>query len=147
MSWQDACGLMTMAVTKQGSNPTSDKTKLTTGGVGGVQMADVSVDIETGVVTINQYVSVQDTGLVLDEKTCESQMYGGQIMGITYALFEEGVYDGKTGAMLNPDMEFYRLAGIGDIGDLKVHLGAVRDLNGIATVGVAAFDGQRLGRR
>lgn len=122
MTWKDACGLMTMPVTKQGGNPTSDGTKLTTGGVGGVQMADVSVDIETGIVTMNQYVSVQDTGLVIDKMTCESQLYGGAIMGITYALYEEGIYDGKTGAMLNADMEFYRLAGLGDIGELKVHL-------------------------
>lgn len=136
MSWKDACGLITMAVTKQGSNPTSDKTQLTTGGVGGVQMADVSVDIETGIVTINQYVSVQDTGLVLDEKTCESQMYGGQIMGITYALYEEGIYDGKTGAMLNSDMEFYRLAGLGDIGDLKVHLMRGEKYEGRGVIGI-----------
>lgn len=122
MAWKDACELLTMPVTKQGSNPTSDKTKLTTGGVGGVQMADVSVDIETGIVTMNQYVSVQDTGLVIDLKTCESQLYGGAIMGITYALYEEGIYDNKTGTMLNADMEFYRLAGLGDIGELKVHL-------------------------
>ena len=122
MSWTDACEMLTMPITAQGANPTSDGTKLTTGGVGGAQMADVSVDIETGIVTMNQYVSVQDSGLVIDLKTCESQLYGGAIMGITYALYEEGIYDGKTGTMLNADMEFYRLASLGDIGELKVHL-------------------------
>jgi xanthine dehydrogenase YagR molybdenum-binding subunit len=44
------------------------------------------------------------------------------IMGITYALFEEAVYDVRTGRMLNADMEFYRLAGIKDVGTLKVHM-------------------------
>ncbi len=43
-------------------------------------------------------------------------------MGITSALFEERVMDPVTGGVLNPDMEFYRLAGIGDIGDIKVHM-------------------------
>ena len=90
--------------------------------VGGVQMADVSVDTETGIVTVNEMVAVQDIGLVISLKTAESQVYGALIMGITYALFEECVYDAKTGRMLNPDMEFYRLAGIKDIGQLKVHL-------------------------
>jgi xanthine dehydrogenase YagR molybdenum-binding subunit len=122
MSWTDACELLTMPITASGANPTTDGTVLATGNVGGVHMADVSVDIETGIVTMNQYISVQDTGLVIDLKTCESQLYGGAIMGITYALFEEGVYDGQTGTMLNADMEFYRLAGLGDIGDIKVHL-------------------------
>jgi xanthine dehydrogenase YagR molybdenum-binding subunit len=123
MPWKEACSLLGgMSITKNGSNPTSDKTALTVGGVAGCQMADVSVDTETGQVYINEYVSAQDIGLVLDEKTAESQMFGGAIMGITYALFEEGVYDNKTGTMLNPDMEFYRLAGIGDIGKIKTHL-------------------------
>jgi xanthine dehydrogenase YagR molybdenum-binding subunit len=91
-------------------------------GVGGVQMADVSVDIETGVVTLNEMVAVQDCGLIIDMKTAESQVYGGMIMGITYALYEECVYDNTTGRMLNADMEFYRLAGLKDVGQLKVHL-------------------------
>ena len=85
-------------------------------------MADVSVDIETGVVSINEMVAVQDCGLIINLKTAESQVYGALIMGITYALFEEAIYDSKTGKMLNADMEFYRLAGIGDVGNLKVHM-------------------------
>jgi xanthine dehydrogenase YagR molybdenum-binding subunit len=43
-------------------------------------------------------------------------------MGISYALYEEKVMDPATGVMLNPNMEFYRLAGIGDIGELVVHM-------------------------
>ena len=91
-------------------------------GVGGVQIADVSVDVETGVVTINEMVAVQDCGLIINLKLAESQVFGALIMGITYALFEEAVYDAKTGRMLNADMEFYRLAGIKDVGKLKVHM-------------------------
>ena len=45
--------------------------------VGGVQMADVSVDVETGVVKVNKIVAVQDCGLIVDLKTAESQVYGG----------------------------------------------------------------------
>jgi len=30
--------------------------------------------------------------------------------------------DARTGRMLNPDMEFYKLAGIDDIGDIVVHM-------------------------
>jgi len=67
-------------------------------------------------------VAVQDCGLVIDLKTAESQVYGALIMGITYALFEEAIYDARTGKMLNADMEFYRLAGIKDVGTLKVRM-------------------------
>lgn len=125
MAWKDACKLLgTNAITKRGVNVPgeSEKAHLTSQGVGGAQMADVSVDIETGVVTVNEMVAVQDCGLIIDLKTAESQVYGALIMGITYGLFEEVVYDPTTGRMLNADMEFYRLAGIQDVGQLKVHM-------------------------
>src|SRR5262249_53222602 len=77
----------------------SEKAGLIATGVGGAQMADVSVDIETGIVTLNELVAVQDCGLIIDLKTCESQVFGALIMGVTWALFEEAVYDAKTGRM------------------------------------------------
>ncbi|GMU91020.1 MAG: oxidoreductase [Candidatus Hydrogenedentota bacterium] len=123
LPWKKACSLLgQMPITGQGSKPTSDGTKLDDAGAGGVQMADVSVDIETGQVTINEFVAVQDCGLIVDLKTAESQVYGAVIMGITYSLFEECVYDPITGRLLNADMEFYRLATLGDCGTLKVHM-------------------------
>ena len=44
------------------------------------------------------------------------------IMGIASTLYEEKVMDQTTGRMLNPNMDFYRLAGIGDVGELVVHM-------------------------
>ena len=91
-------------------------------GVGGVQIADVSVDTETGMVKINHYTAVQDCGLIVNPRLAESQIYGAIIMGISTALYEERIMDQQTGRYLNPDMEFYKLAGIADIGDIVVHL-------------------------
>jgi xanthine dehydrogenase YagR molybdenum-binding subunit len=71
---------------------------------------------------MNKMVAVQDVGLVISLKQAESQVYGALIMGICSALYEERVYDQMTGRLLNPDMEFYKLAGIGDIGELVVHM-------------------------
>ncbi len=122
VSWKDACAMLgNMPISAQGNNPNAAGVKLTSAGVGGCQMAAVAVDVETGVVTMEHYVSVQDSGIVINNKTADSQLYGGAIMGITYALFEEAIYDPATGTMLNPDFEFYRLAGIGDIGTLTAH--------------------------
>jgi xanthine dehydrogenase YagR molybdenum-binding subunit len=125
ISWKDACAALgPTAITKRGvNNPGESKTAgLIDAGVGGAQIADVSVDVETGIVRINEMVAVQDCGLIINLKLAESQVYGSLIMGITYALFEEAVYDSKTGRMLNADMEFYRLAGIQDVGRLGVHM-------------------------
>jgi xanthine dehydrogenase YagR molybdenum-binding subunit len=119
ISWKQACA-------KLGGTPVTAAGRtyrpLTSAGVGGVQMAQVSVDTETGVVRVDKIVAVQDCGLVIDKKTAESQVYGALIMGVTYSLHEEKIMDQQTGQCLNPNMEFYKLAGIGDIGELVVHM-------------------------
>ncbi len=123
LPWKQACAkLGAMPVTARGVNKSGMTPDLTNSGVGGVQMADVSVDIETGIVKVNKIVAVQDCGLVIDLKTAESQVYGALIMGIAYSLYEEKIMDETTGRMLNPNMDFYRLTGIGDFGELVVHM-------------------------
>lgn len=124
LSWKEACAkLGAVPLTIRGKNP--DKTKppdLTNSGVGGVQMADVEVDTETGIVKVKKMVAVQDCGLVIDLRLAESSCLGAMVMSISYSLFEEKVMDSTTGLMLNPNMEFYRLAGLNDIPELVVHM-------------------------
>jgi xanthine dehydrogenase YagR molybdenum-binding subunit len=123
LTWAQACSkLGATPLTIRGRNFPNAPGNLTNQGVGGAQMADVSVDIETGIVRVNKIVAVQDCGLIIDLKTAESQVYGALIMGVCWALYEEKIMDAKTGRMLNPNMEFYKLAGIADIGDLVVHM-------------------------
>lgn len=139
LAWKDACAKIgAMPMTVRGKNP--DKSKppdLTNSGVGGVQMADVSVDTETGIVRVNKMVAVQDCGLVVDVKTAETQVIGALIMGISYALYEEKILDPVTGRMLNPNMDFYRLAGIADIGELKVHMMTGKGYDERGVIGLA----------
>lgn len=121
MSWKDACArLGTQPIQALGKNPGPGD--LISSGVGGAVMADVSVDTETGIVKMNKMVCVQDCGLIISMKTAESQVYGAMIMGIATTLYEEKIMDTKLGHMLNPNMDFYRLAGIGDVGELVVHM-------------------------
>ncbi|HET7150549.1 MAG TPA: molybdopterin cofactor-binding domain-containing protein, partial [Candidatus Acidoferrum sp.] len=117
--WKQACAkLGASPVTGMGStNPA-----LMSSGVGGVQMSEVEVDTETGIVRMIKHVAVQDCGLVIDVKTAESQVYGACIMGVAYALYEEKIMDQATGRCLNPNMEYYKLAGLGDIGEIVVHM-------------------------
>ena len=124
LTWKQACAkLGTQPITARGKQPgTGGQGALAAGGVGGIQMAQVSVDIETGIVKVDKMVAVQDCGLIIDMKTAESQVYGAMIMGVCYSLFEEKIMDDATGRMLNPNMEFYKLAGIGDIGQMQVHM-------------------------
>jgi xanthine dehydrogenase YagR molybdenum-binding subunit len=140
MSWQDACRKIgPNPISEMGANiPAQDqKAGMNTAGAAGAQIADVSVDTETGLVKVNRYVAVQDCGLVINPRLSESQVYGAVIMGISTALFEERVMDEQTGRTLNPDMEFYKLAGIADIGNIIVHMDIqdVHDKRGVIGLG------------
>jgi xanthine dehydrogenase YagR molybdenum-binding subunit len=123
LTWKSACQKLGVSpISEMGENDGKGGGGLNSSGVAGVQIADVSVDIETGLAKMNRFVAVQDMGLIINPKTAESQIFGSVIMGICSSLYEERVMDQQTGRMLNPDMEFYKLAGIGDIGEIIVHL-------------------------
>ena len=127
LTWKQACaklGTQPIEVTDPNMRATQPPRRepLNSSGVGGAMMADVSVDSETGIVKINKMVCVQDCGLIISMKTAESQCYGAMIMGIATTLYEEKIMDPVTGRMLNPNLDFYRLAGIGDIGELLVRM-------------------------
>ena len=123
LSWKSACsllGLKPLEITgdyKQGT-----PSPLSNSGVAGVQMAHVEVDRETGIIQIKKFVAVQDQGLVINPKTCKSQIYGAVIMGIAAALFEQRITDPVTGAFVNAELTDYKLARIGDIGEIVVEL-------------------------
>ncbi len=124
MKWKDAAskiGPTPISVTADRDQP-GEPEPLFAADVAGVQMAEVSVDVDTGVARVENLVAVQDCGLVVSKLTCESQVYGSLIMGICSALYEEHVHDHSLGRLMNPNMEFYKFAGIGDIGKLQVHL-------------------------
>lgn len=103
----------------------------------GAQIADVSVDTETGVTRLNRLVVVQDCGLIINPKTAESQCFGAAHLSVCAALCEERLMDELTGKMLNANWEFYKLAGMPDIGEIIVHLDIrpVHDKRGV--VGLA----------
>jgi xanthine dehydrogenase YagR molybdenum-binding subunit len=89
-----------------------------TGEVAGVQFAEVEVDTRTGVVRPLKIVAVQDCGLVIDPLTARSQIHGGVIQGISYALFEERILDRRTGGQLNGDFLGYKIAGALDMPEI-----------------------------
>jgi xanthine dehydrogenase YagR molybdenum-binding subunit len=95
---------------------------LSSSGTGGVQFAEVEVDTETGFVKVKKITCVQDCGLVVSKLTCESQVNGGIIIGIGYALYEERVIDRHTGVVLNPNFETYKLPALADIPEIDIVL-------------------------
>lgn len=115
MDWKDACQLI-------GMKPLSGKGRMRPnspyrgdGHSEGVQFAKVRVDTETGVIRVDRIIAIQACGQVVCRKTAESQIIGGVIQGLSFALFEDRILDRQTGAMVNPNFEMYKIAGSADM--------------------------------
>jgi xanthine dehydrogenase YagR molybdenum-binding subunit len=119
MTWKDACKMI-------GTEPISIDAEwedgLSSTGTSGVQFTEVDVDIETGIVKVKRILTVQDCGLIVDRLTAESQIYGGIVGSLNFALFEDRILDRVTGQMVNPNMESYMLAGMSDIPKIDIML-------------------------
>ncbi len=124
LSWKEACSLLGMTpIEAQGNYQRGQtETNLSGSGVAGVQMAEVEVDRETGVVRMKKFVAVQDMGLIINPKLATSQINGAVVMGIAAALFEERIMDNKTGIFVNAELSDYKLPRIGDVGEVVVEL-------------------------
>lgn len=88
--------------------------------LGGVQFAEVAVDVETGIVRVERVVAVQDCGRPINPRLIESQVQGGVLMGISYALYENRIIDEHTGRVVNPNLEQYKLLGSRETPDIDV---------------------------
>jgi xanthine dehydrogenase YagR molybdenum-binding subunit len=90
--------------------------------IGGVQFAQIAVDTETGVVKVERVVAVHDCGRPINPKLIESQIYGGVIQGVSYALYEERHLDPDTGVQLNANIDQYKIVGSRETPDIEVHV-------------------------
>jgi len=59
------------------------------------QFAEVTVDIETGAVTVDKLVMAVDGGVIVNPLTASGQIEGGMTQALGYAVCEEMVYDQK----------------------------------------------------
>jgi len=63
--------------------------------------AEVEVDVETGVVTLVDYLGVGDVGTVVNPRSLVAQINGGCCLGIAHALYQKIVYDPHYGLALS----------------------------------------------
>jgi carbon-monoxide dehydrogenase large subunit len=66
---------------------------------GGVHVAEVELDPETGVIELVNYVAVDDTGNVIDHALVDGQIVGGIVQGVGQVMGELALYD-NTGQLL-----------------------------------------------
>ena len=137
LGWKEACAKLPaegLSASAERAENHADAWKRFTAGA---QFAEVEVDTETGIVRVKKVVAVHDCGLVINALTAESQVQGGVIQGISYALYENRILDGATGRMVNPNVEQYKIVGASDVPEIEVIFVPVWDgVNNTHSVGI-----------
>jgi len=72
------------------------------------QVVEVTVDLETGEVTVDNMTDAHDCGLAINRTLVEGQMQGSLSMGLGECLFEEVKFDSR-GRVLNPSLGEYKI--------------------------------------
>jgi putative selenate reductase molybdopterin-binding subunit len=72
------------------------------------QFAEVTVDIETGAVTVDKLVIAVDSGVIVNPLTASGQVEGGMTQALGYAVCEEMRYD-ERGNAIERDLDHYHI--------------------------------------
>ncbi len=72
------------------------------------QVAEVTVDLETGEITVDKITGAHDCGFAINTTQVEGQMQGSMMMGMGEALMEQICYDDK-GRILNANLAEYKI--------------------------------------
>jgi xanthine dehydrogenase YagR molybdenum-binding subunit len=89
---------------------------------GGVDYVELAVDTETGRVHIERVFGAHDCGRPINPTGVISQINGGILQGISYALFEQRIMDRNAGYMLNANLENYKILGAREVPEIEVVL-------------------------
>ncbi len=95
----------------------------------GCQIAEVAVDPGLGEVRVERVVAVHDVGRIVNPLAASSQVEGGVLQGMAFALSEELVVDPTTGVPVNAHLDDYKLPTIADMPEIVIDFSHVPDAN------------------
>jgi len=107
-----------------------------------VYVAEVTVDLTTYSVTVNDFVALQEVGKVINPVLAAGQITGGVAQGIGFALYEKVVW--QDGRMLNNQMTNYIMPTSVDLPPIRVffeELGNIHGAHGAKGIGELPMDG------
>jgi xanthine dehydrogenase YagR molybdenum-binding subunit len=84
----------------------------------GVQVAEVAVDVETGEVRVDRVAAIHDVGRIINPLGARSQVEGGIIQAVGYALSEQRIDDPATGIPLTRTFDAYKVPTIADVPEI-----------------------------
>ena len=107
-----------------------------------VYIAEVTVDLTSYSVTVDDFVALQEVGRVLHPVLARGQITGGVAQGIGYALYEKVVW--RNGRMQNGQMTNYIMPTSADLPPIRVYfeeLGNIHGAFGAKGIGELPIDG------
>ena len=114
----------------------------------GAVFVEVSVDRDLGEVRVPRVVATYDVGRRLNAKTARSQLQGGIVWGLSFALLEHTILDTRVGRIVNANLAEYHVPVNADIQDIDVTFVDNPDLNfnplgirGIGEIGITGVAG------
>lgn len=93
------------------------------------QVVEVTVDEETGKITVDRMTDAHDCGKAINVTSVEGQMQGSLSMGLGEALFEEVKFDDK-GRILNANLSEYKIPTALDMPNVKTLIVESNEPNG-----------------
>ncbi|WP_061933463.1 xanthine dehydrogenase family protein molybdopterin-binding subunit [Aureimonas sp. AU22] len=114
----------------------------------GAVFAEVSVDPDLGQIRVTRLVGAFAAGRVINPRMVESQLFGGMIWGLSFALHEHAVVDRRTGRVMNADLAEYRIPVNADVPPMEAilvheddaHVNAL-GIKGVGEIGITGTGG------
>jgi xanthine dehydrogenase YagR molybdenum-binding subunit len=114
----------------------------------GAVFAEVKVDPDLGQIRVTRMVGAFAAGRVINPRMVRSQLFGGMIWGVSFALHEQAVMDRRSGRILNANLAEYHVPVNADVPSLDVvtidehdpHVNAL-GIKGVGEIGITGSAG------
>jgi xanthine dehydrogenase YagR molybdenum-binding subunit len=114
----------------------------------GAVFAEVKVDPELGQIRVTRMVGAFAAGRVINPRMVRSQILGGMIWGVSFALHERAVMDRRSGRTLNANLADYHVPVNADVPSMQAlmveehdpHVNAL-GIKGVGEIGITGSAG------
>jgi xanthine dehydrogenase YagR molybdenum-binding subunit len=114
----------------------------------GAVFAEVKVDPDLGQMRVTRVVGAFAAGRIINPRMVRSQLCGGMIWGVSFALHEHAVMDPRSGRPMNPNLGEYHIPVNADVPSLEAILVEERDphvnalgIKGVGEIGITGTAG------
>ncbi len=114
----------------------------------GAVFAEVKVDPDLGQVRVTRVVGAFAAGRIINPRMVRSQLCGGMIWGVSFALHEQAIMDPRSGRPMNPNLGEYHIPVNADVPSIETILVEEHDphvnalgIKGVGEIGITGTAG------